>query len=113
MTTLPGLAGSCSPRRPTAPPSPSLSRAIHSRRLDCINRWRFTAGVSVGVPAPDQAAVVGLDDSGRRTWPMIPTYADSARLVMERCDVLGAISEEPDRLTRRYGTEEMRQANAA
>jgi allantoate deiminase len=32
---------------------------------------------------------------------------------MERCDILGAISEEPDRLTRRYGTEEMRQTNAA
>ena len=32
---------------------------------------------------------------------------------MERCDTLGAISEEPDRLTRRYGTEEMRRANAA
>jgi allantoate deiminase len=41
------------------------------------------------------------------------SYTDSARLVMERCDILGAISEEPDRLTRRYGTEEMRQANAA
>jgi allantoate deiminase len=32
---------------------------------------------------------------------------------MERCDALGGISEELDRLTRRYGTEEMRQANAA
>jgi allantoate deiminase len=32
---------------------------------------------------------------------------------MERCDTLGAISEEPDRLTRGYGTEEMRRANAA
>jgi allantoate deiminase len=31
---------------------------------------------------------------------------------MERCDILGSISEEPERLTRRYGTEEMRQANA-
>jgi allantoate deiminase len=41
------------------------------------------------------------------------SYADSARLVMERCDILGAISEEPDHLTRRYGTEAMRQANAA
>jgi allantoate deiminase len=41
------------------------------------------------------------------------SYTDSARIVMERCDILGAISEEPDRLTRRYGTEEMRQANAA
>jgi allantoate deiminase len=40
------------------------------------------------------------------------TYADSARLAMDRCDTLGAISEEPDRLTRRYGTEEMRRANA-
>ncbi|HEY7020309.1 MAG TPA: allantoate amidohydrolase, partial [Ktedonobacterales bacterium] len=40
-------------------------------------------------------------------------YSDSARLVMERCDILGAISEEPDRLTRRYGTAQMRQANAA
>jgi allantoate deiminase len=38
---------------------------------------------------------------------------DSARIVMERCDALGAISEEPGRLTRRYGTEEMRRANAA
>jgi allantoate deiminase len=41
------------------------------------------------------------------------TYDDSARLVMERCDILGAISEEPDQLTRRYSTEQMRQANAA
>jgi allantoate deiminase len=32
---------------------------------------------------------------------------------MERCDTLGAISEEPDRLTRRYGTEQMRQTNTA
>jgi allantoate deiminase len=32
---------------------------------------------------------------------------------MERCDILGAISEESDRLTRRYGTGEMRQANDA
>ena len=41
------------------------------------------------------------------------SYTDSARLVMECCDILGAISEEPDRLTRRYGMEEMRRANAA
>ncbi len=41
------------------------------------------------------------------------TYVDSARLAMERCDIFGGISEEPDRLTRRYGTEEMRRANAA
>jgi allantoate deiminase len=53
-----------------------------------------------------------FDGSARRTEPMT-SYADSARLVMERCDTLGGISEEPDRLTRRYGTEEMRRANAA
>jgi allantoate deiminase len=37
--------------------------------------------------------------------------ADAAR-VLERCAALGAISEEPDRLTRRYGTAAMRQVNA-
>jgi allantoate deiminase len=37
--------------------------------------------------------------------------ADAAR-VLERCAALGAISEEPDRLTRRYGTEAMRRVNA-
>ena len=35
----------------------------------------------------------------------------SARIVMERCDVLGSYSEEPDRRTRRYGTPAMRQVN--
>lgn len=40
-------------------------------------------------------------------------YADVARLVLERCDQLGGYSEEPDRRTRRYGTEAMRQANEA
>jgi allantoate deiminase len=35
----------------------------------------------------------------------------SAR-VLERCDELARISEEPDRLTRRFGTEAMRRANA-
>jgi allantoate deiminase len=39
------------------------------------------------------------------------SYADSARLVMERCDALGAISEDSRRLTRRYGTDAMRQVN--
>lgn len=41
------------------------------------------------------------------------TYIDTAHLVMGRCDQLGGYSEEPDRLTRRYGTEAMRQANEA
>jgi len=36
-----------------------------------------------------------------------------ARRVMERCDILGRISEEPDRLTRRFATPAMRAANAA
>jgi allantoate deiminase len=31
--------------------------------------------------------------------------------VLERCDALARISEEPDRLTRRFGTEAMKQAN--
>ena len=35
----------------------------------------------------------------------------SARTVMERCDILGGYSEEPGRLTRRYGTQPMRQVN--
>jgi allantoate deiminase len=42
-----------------------------------------------------------------------PSYADAARLVLERCDQLGSYSEETDRRTRRYGTEAMRQANEA
>src|SRR5262245_7619536 len=41
---------------------------------------------------------------------MIP-FDESARAVMERCDILGGYSEEPDRLTRRYGTAPMRQVN--
>jgi len=36
-----------------------------------------------------------------------------ARRVMERCDILSRISEEPDRLTRRFATPAMRAANAA
>ena len=35
-----------------------------------------------------------------------------AARVLERCAVLGEVSEEPDRLTRRFGTEAMREANA-
>ncbi len=36
-----------------------------------------------------------------------------ARRVMERCDALGRISEEPDRLTRRFATPALREANRA
>lgn len=36
-----------------------------------------------------------------------------ARAVLERCDILAAHSEEPDRLTRRYGTPPMAQVNDA
>ncbi len=36
---------------------------------------------------------------------------DSARLVMERCNILAAYSEEADCLTRRFATQPMRQAN--
>jgi allantoate deiminase len=35
----------------------------------------------------------------------------SARTVMQRCDILGTFSEESDRLTRRFATPAMRQAN--
>jgi allantoate deiminase len=35
----------------------------------------------------------------------------TAKRVLERCDRLAQISEEPDRLTRRFGTEAMRRAN--
>jgi allantoate deiminase len=41
------------------------------------------------------------------------SYLLAAQQVMERCDVLGAISEEPDRLTRRIATPAMRQAQDA
>src|SRR2546421_8625207 len=34
-----------------------------------------------------------------------------AQAVMERCDILGGYSEEPGRLTRRFGTQPMRQVN--
>lgn len=43
----------------------------------------------------------------------LSSYADAARLVLERCDQLGSYSEEADRRTRRYGTEAMRQTNDA
>ena len=36
----------------------------------------------------------------------------AAARVLERCDRLGAVSEDPDRLARRFGTEAMREANA-
>jgi allantoate deiminase len=36
---------------------------------------------------------------------------DRARQIFERLDALGKISEEPDRLTRQYGSEAMRRAN--
>jgi allantoate deiminase len=44
---------------------------------------------------------------------MATTIEADARAVMERCDILGGISEEPGRLTRRYATPAMRQANEA
>jgi allantoate deiminase len=41
------------------------------------------------------------------------SFDESARVVMERCDILGGYSEESDRLTRRYGSAPMRLANEA
>lgn len=41
------------------------------------------------------------------------SFDESAQIAMERCDILGGYSEEPDRLTRRYGTAPMRQVNEA
>jgi allantoate deiminase len=40
-----------------------------------------------------------------------PAIQDRAALVMRRCLELGAVSEEAERLTRRYGTAAMRQVN--
>src|SRR5882724_9834052 len=37
--------------------------------------------------------------------------SESAKQVMERIDALGEISEEPDRLTRPFGSPSMRKAN--
>ena len=39
------------------------------------------------------------------------TTDDFARVILERCDTLGGISEEPGRLTRRYATPAMREVN--
>jgi len=39
-----------------------------------------------------------------------PTITERAALIMARCDELGAISEEPDRLTRRFATPALRRA---
>src|SRR5260370_41689877 len=39
------------------------------------------------------------------------TTESSARTFMERCDIVGSFSEKPDRLTRRFATPAMRQAN--
>jgi allantoate deiminase len=41
------------------------------------------------------------------------TDTSYASRVMERCDTLARFSEEPDRLTRRFATDALRQANAA
>src|SRR5215468_8402037 len=41
------------------------------------------------------------------------TIESSAHSVMERCDILGTFSEELDRVTRRFATPAMRQANDA
>jgi len=43
----------------------------------------------------------------------IESIEASARAVLERCDILAGHSEEPDRLTRRYGTPPMAQVNDA
>lgn len=43
--------------------------------------------------------------------PAEPPDLAPAQIVMDRCAVLGAFSEEPDRRTRRYGTPPMRQVN--
>src|SRR5260370_12467427 len=41
------------------------------------------------------------------------TFDVSARTVMERCDILGSYREEPDRLTRPFASQAMRQVNEA
>ena len=41
----------------------------------------------------------------------IASIEASARSVLERCDILAGHSEEPDRLTRRYGTPPMARVN--
>ena len=42
----------------------------------------------------------------------LPGQLSGAARVLERCDALAQVSEEPTRLTRRFGTEAMRRANA-
>lgn len=44
---------------------------------------------------------------------MMTSEEASARTVMERCDILGSYSEEPDRLTRPFASHAMRLANEA
>lgn len=44
---------------------------------------------------------------------MAQFYSDSARVVMERCDLLSTYSEEPDRITRRFATPPMHQVHDA
>ncbi|MBV8695737.1 MAG: Zn-dependent hydrolase, partial [Ktedonobacteraceae bacterium] len=41
------------------------------------------------------------------------TTEASARIVMQRCDILGEFSEEPDCLTRPFASKAMHQANEA
>ncbi len=38
---------------------------------------------------------------------MSQTYQESARVVMERCELLASFSEEPGRVTRRFATAPM------
>ena len=44
---------------------------------------------------------------------MLRTYADAARIAMERCDLLATFSEEPGRITRRFATPPMHQVHEA
>lgn len=53
-----------------------------------------------------QLAVVPRADTGREELVI-----QSAATVMERCEILGAISEEPNLLVRPYGSEAMRRVN--
>src|SRR5690242_859607 len=58
----------------------------------------------------DQASRIMHQASGARVRMTDNTYANT---VMQRCDALAGFSEEPDRLTRRFATAPMRQANTA
>ena len=42
---------------------------------------------------------------------MVQTYEDSAHLVMQRCDLLATLSEEPGRITRRFASAPMHQVH--